>query len=383
MSNVFGRARLIRMAGEPWNSAVERASHQLNYETQMGGAKTPRKSSKGKKSKGKKRGPKPTLSKDIRRCRNITQKTHPDEFTSNCYLGQKGRCRVSGSFRNSKEGKKRAQAWKQGNSGLAEWLRNKKGSSQRSAAKKVSEWSRQVSNPSNKKAFKNASAAQREGGYFHFLKNHLHEPSYKRRVGKQDGGAGSRGRKRGQSAATNRCKYDSEKQRCYITACGRSANKHSVKGTKRHAHLSHRKPRKAGNSHWAKAVRNPANKKAFKLASDAEREGGYFHFLKRHVRGHKGGNRAVNGSPSLYSVSPSYGGGSPSLYSATSSTKSSDFMTNSSGTSFMQSGGSDSMMSSSMMQSAGSDSSLDFTSNDSSSLSFSNDNSSAKSSSLW
>ena len=75
MSNVFGRARLIRMAGEPWNSAVERASHQLNYETQMGGAKT--------KSKPKKRGPKSKKPKDVQRCHNMTQKSHPECASAN------------------------------------------------------------------------------------------------------------------------------------------------------------------------------------------------------------------------------------------------------------------------------------------------------------
>lgn len=40
MSNVFERASAIRMHGEPWQNAVQRASSQLRYEGQMGGGRT-------------------------------------------------------------------------------------------------------------------------------------------------------------------------------------------------------------------------------------------------------------------------------------------------------------------------------------------------------
>ena len=39
MTNVFERARAIRMNGEPWQNAVQRAGSQLRYENQAGGAK--------------------------------------------------------------------------------------------------------------------------------------------------------------------------------------------------------------------------------------------------------------------------------------------------------------------------------------------------------
>lgn len=38
MSNVFERARAIRMVGEPWQNAVQRAGSQLRYESMVGGA---------------------------------------------------------------------------------------------------------------------------------------------------------------------------------------------------------------------------------------------------------------------------------------------------------------------------------------------------------
>jgi hypothetical protein len=40
MSNVFERARAIRMYGEPWQNAVQRAGSQLRYEGQVAGGKT-------------------------------------------------------------------------------------------------------------------------------------------------------------------------------------------------------------------------------------------------------------------------------------------------------------------------------------------------------
>ena len=52
MTNVLERAKAIRMSGEPWQNAVQRATSQVRYETAMGGAKTTRKSSSGRKSSG-------------------------------------------------------------------------------------------------------------------------------------------------------------------------------------------------------------------------------------------------------------------------------------------------------------------------------------------
>lgn len=57
MSALFERASLIRLAGEPWQNAVQRAKFQIRYEDQLGGAKgrgRPKGSGKGKgKAKGK------------------------------------------------------------------------------------------------------------------------------------------------------------------------------------------------------------------------------------------------------------------------------------------------------------------------------------------
>lgn len=39
MPNLFERAQVIRMKGEPWQNAVQRAKFQLSYENQLGGAK--------------------------------------------------------------------------------------------------------------------------------------------------------------------------------------------------------------------------------------------------------------------------------------------------------------------------------------------------------
>ena len=53
MTNVFQRAQAIRMSGEPWQSAVQRATSQVRYETQMGGGKASAKKSSGKRGRPK------------------------------------------------------------------------------------------------------------------------------------------------------------------------------------------------------------------------------------------------------------------------------------------------------------------------------------------
>ena len=74
--NVFSRASSIRMNGESWQNAVQRAGSQLRYETQMGGAKTGRGSGQGGKYEmGNKEGTSPT---------------------NMCFVGRTtGRCKVS------------------------------------------------------------------------------------------------------------------------------------------------------------------------------------------------------------------------------------------------------------------------------------------------
>lgn len=71
MSALFERASLIRLAGEPWMNAVQRAKFQMRYEDQLGGGGTGsgRKPGKGSKKKAapkkasKKASKKPTDSK--------------------------------------------------------------------------------------------------------------------------------------------------------------------------------------------------------------------------------------------------------------------------------------------------------------------------------
>ena len=62
MSNVFQRAQTIRMSGEPWQNAVQRATSQIRYETQMGGRKT-KKSAKKSGRRGRKLGEHATTDK--------------------------------------------------------------------------------------------------------------------------------------------------------------------------------------------------------------------------------------------------------------------------------------------------------------------------------
>ena len=74
-NNIFDRARLIRMEGEPWQNALQRAGSQIRYETQVGSGTGCRKKNSYKKgSKG----------------------------TSHCYVSKKGRCALSSSARGHK-----------------------------------------------------------------------------------------------------------------------------------------------------------------------------------------------------------------------------------------------------------------------------------------
>ncbi len=76
MTNVFERARAIRMNGEPWQNAVQRAGSQLRYESQVAGA-------------GKKGVKHPNYPKN--RKSPTTDKCHFHKKKKTCRLSAKGR----------------------------------------------------------------------------------------------------------------------------------------------------------------------------------------------------------------------------------------------------------------------------------------------------
>ncbi len=88
MTNVFERARAIRMNGEPWQNAVQRAGSQLRYENQVAGGK---KYSDGRKQhKTYKSGRAKHRSPTTRLCK---------------YNAEHNSCRLSGTGRRSDERK--------------------------------------------------------------------------------------------------------------------------------------------------------------------------------------------------------------------------------------------------------------------------------------
>ena len=96
MSNVFQRAQSIRMSGEPWQNAVQRATSQLRYETQMGGGKKSKKTSSGRKShgnKGKKLSAthRAKISAGRRGVHHSTDACRYNEKTQHCRLSTRGR----------------------------------------------------------------------------------------------------------------------------------------------------------------------------------------------------------------------------------------------------------------------------------------------------
>ena len=106
MTNVFERARAIRMSGEPWQNAVQRAGSQIRYETQVGGAK-PRSRNKNGSLRAER--------KDAGVKRETPVRTLPGQ---NCvYNKTTARCRLSAKGKRSKK----HQDWKEAHQG--QWAR--------------------------------------------------------------------------------------------------------------------------------------------------------------------------------------------------------------------------------------------------------------------
>lgn len=89
MPNVLERASAIRMSGEPWQNAVQRATSQLRYEAQMGGAaaKKPR-ANKGKPLSAEHKA---KIAAGRRGVHASTDKCRYSEKTQHCRLTTRGR----------------------------------------------------------------------------------------------------------------------------------------------------------------------------------------------------------------------------------------------------------------------------------------------------
>ena len=107
MTNVFQRAQAIRMSGEPWQSAVQRATSQVRYKTQMGGGKRTKKTSSGrkastKKSSGKRGRPKGSPLSAAHKAAISRGRQGVHHSTPNCsYNKTSQHCRVSARGRGS------------------------------------------------------------------------------------------------------------------------------------------------------------------------------------------------------------------------------------------------------------------------------------------
>ena len=101
MSNVFQRAKVIRMNGEPWQNAVQRATSQLRYE-QRGGQLSPFAddlfTAEGPKSNSptiRHRGPRHTIASPVAHADGRTYKGSKSGKEL-CYFKEStGRCRLS------------------------------------------------------------------------------------------------------------------------------------------------------------------------------------------------------------------------------------------------------------------------------------------------
>jgi hypothetical protein len=102
MSNVFQRAQAIRMSGEPWQNAVQRATSQMRYETQMGGAKRKKGSGAKKKSSGRKKGHHSTPNCVFNKKKASCRTTHLGKQYQN-FDGQPGHSRDSALARDHRE----------------------------------------------------------------------------------------------------------------------------------------------------------------------------------------------------------------------------------------------------------------------------------------
>ncbi len=97
MTNVFERARAIRMNGEPWQNAVQRAGSQIRYENQVGGRKV-------RSDKGTTRGKRSTPTKTLKTGRKVA---HRNDAAENClWHGETGRCHVSAQGKRNSPGKR-------------------------------------------------------------------------------------------------------------------------------------------------------------------------------------------------------------------------------------------------------------------------------------
>lgn len=304
MSNVFERARNIRMVGEPWQNAVQRAGSQLRYEGQVGGAKAK------KPKKPKKHCP----------------------ATDLCFVGRSGRCKLSGRGKrdpahrahpNVKAASDRAKAFDFGGNRAAP------------RAKEVGSMGSVSAQRKRRPVSKAKEASQ--------FAEDLGIDDLTGAVGGAYGQFGGiRGRKAGETAKSSRCAYNQPTARCrQVPGCYR--RKPSLEPVLRQEHKKSLKDArfrkgtagpewhnsKAANTPWQlhlKAFRkaNPHHKEAMKAASET------YHAPKKATVARK-----VSKSSTL--------GGGWDGFSDTSSTRSSDFTSVSDTTSYSASTDSSSM----------------------------------------
>ena len=230
MSNVFERASTIRMHGEPWQNAVQRASSQLRYEGQMGGGRT--------------------------------------AATKDCYFHKKsGRCRLTKAGRETPEHK--AQ------------LRRKPASPKQLAARERL--------AAAARTFKGKHPGKY--GVAHGVRDSLSQAAESKSRRGSRGSRGSRGasapgtRGGGRTAPTKDCYFHASSGRCRLTKAGRETPEHKAQ-LKRHPTKPPTKKQQAARAAFAAAAhatkgkkmdrqqRNAAIKRAIQSKDSRGRRGG-------------------------------------------------------------------------------------------------------------